>query len=94
MRPENLLKYRRLWRLAIILIVLGLHHQLYPNEFINYSLVWDGLQLTLMELVRTTMVIFTRFYSKMAILKNGAKKNMIIILPIHAYPSVKSDLGS
>ena len=30
---RNSVKYRRLWRLAIIPIVLGLHHQLYLNKF-------------------------------------------------------------
>ena len=85
-RPETLLKYRRLWRLDIRPIVMGLHHQLYLNEFVNSSLAWDGLEVTLMELGRTTMAIFMRFYPKMVILKNGAKTNMIIMLPMHAYP--------
>ena len=40
-----------------------------------------------------TMAIFMRFYSKMAIIKNGYKKNMIRILPMHEYPSVTPDLG-
>ena len=92
-RPATLLKYRRLWRLAIRPIVPGLNHQLYPNNFVNYSLVWDGLEVTLMELGRTMMTIFMRFYSKMAILKNGTKRNMIRMLTMHAYPSAISDLG-
>ena len=74
------MKYRRLQRLSIIPIVMGLHHQLYPNDFVNYSLALDGLQVTLMELGRTAVETFTRFYSKMAILNNGTNMNMIIIL--------------
>ena len=81
-----MLKYRRLWRLEIRSIVLGLHHQIYPNGFVNSSLLWDGLQLTLMELGRMTMGIFMIFYSEMLILKNGANTNMIRMLPMHAYP--------
>ena len=46
-----------------------------------------------MELGRTTMAIFMRFYSKMDILKDGAKTNMIRMLPMHAYASATSDLG-
>ena len=79
--------------MAIRPIVPGLHHQLYPSEFINSSLEWDGLQVTLMELGRTKMAIFMIFYSKMAILKNGAKMDMIIMLPMHTYPSAASGLG-
>ena len=70
-------KYSKLWRLAIRPIVPVIHHQLYLNEFVHFSLAWDDFQVTLMELGRTTMVIFMRFYLKMAILKNGAKTNMI-----------------
>ena len=88
-RPATLLKYRRL---AIIPIFPGLHHQLYPNDFVNSSLSWDGLQVTLMQLGRTTMVIFMRFYLKMAIINNGAKMNMIRILPMHEYPLATPDL--
>ena len=51
-------------------------------------MVWDGLQLTLMELVRTTKETFMIFYSNIVILKNGAKINMIRILPFHAYQFV------
>ena len=65
MRLATLLKYRRLCRLAIRLIVPVLYHQLYPNEFVNYSLEYDGLQLVLVDLGRMTMVVFMRFYSKM-----------------------------
>ena len=36
----------------------------------------DGLEVTLVELGRTTVSIFMRFYSKMVILKNGANTNM------------------
>ena len=46
-----------------------------------------------MEVGRTTMDIFIRFYSKMAIMNNGAKTNMIRMLQIHAYPLAMSDLG-
>ena len=74
-------------------IVLGLRHRLYPHEFINSSLAWDSLQVTLTELGKTVMAIFMRIYSKTAILKNGDNKNMIIILPMRAYPSATSDLG-
>ena len=87
------MKYRRLCRLAIRPIFPGIHHQLYPNKFVNSSLEWDGLQVTLTELGRTTMTIFMRFYSKMEILNNGAKTNMTRILPMHAYPPATSDLG-
>ena len=45
-----------------------------------------------MELVRITMTIFMIFYSKMAIGKNDTKTKMIRMLPMHAYPSVTSDL--
>ena len=86
--PATLLKCRRLWRLAIRPIVKDLQHQLYLNEFGNSSLVWDGLQVTLMELVRKTMAIFMVFYSDMVILKNGANTNMIRILTIYAHPLV------
>ena len=79
-RPLTLLKYRRFF---IRPIVLGLHHQLYSNEFVNSSLAWDGLQVTFMELGRTTMAIFMIFYLKMAILNNFAKTNIIRILPMH-----------
>ena len=81
-----------MWRLVTRPIVLGLHHQLYPNEFVNHSLAWDGLEVTLMELGRTTMAIFMIFYSKMAILKNGVNANMTRMLPMHAYPSATPDL--
>ena len=47
----------------------------------------------MIELGRTTMATFMIFYSKMVILKNGAKTNMIRILPMHAYESATSDLG-
>ena len=70
-----------------------MHNQLYPNEFINSSLAWYGLEVTLMKLGRTRMEIFMRFYSKMAILNNGTNTNMIIILKIHAYPLAASYLG-
>ena len=86
--PVTLLKYRRFWRFAIRPIVPGIHHQLYTNELVNSSLAWDSFQVTLVELVRTKMAIFMRFYSKMVILKNGAKTNMIKMVPIHAYPPV------
>ena len=92
MIPETLLKYRRLWRLAIRPIFPGIHHQLYPNELVNSSLSWDGLQVTYMELGRTTMAIFMRFYLKMVIINNVAKTNMIRILPMYAYPSATLDL--
>ena len=46
-----------------------------------------------MQLDRTMMAIFMRFYSKMVILKNGAKNNMIRMLPMHAYLSATLDLG-
>ena len=46
-----------------------------------------------MELGRTTMVIFMRFYLRMVILKNGANRNTLKILPMHAYPLALSDLG-
>ena len=85
-------KYRRLWSLTIRPIFTGLHHQLYPNEFVNYSLEWDVLKVTLMELGRTTMAVSIRFYSNMAILKNGAKTNIIRILLMHAYLRALSDL--
>ena len=75
------------------LIFPGLHYQLYTNDFVNYSLTWDGLQVTLMELGRTTMAIFMIFHSNMEILKNSTNMNMIRMLPMHAYPWVKSDLG-
>ena len=88
-----MLKYRRLWRLAIRPIVPGLHHQLYPNEFVNSSLAWDDLDVTFMKLGRTTMSIFMIFYSKMSMLKGGAKTNIIIILIIHAYTSAILDIG-
>ena len=90
---DTLLKCRSLCRLAIILIVTGLHHQLYLNKFVNSSLAWDNLQATLMELGRTAMVIYKIFYLKMLILKNGAKTNMIRMLPMDAYPSATLDLG-
>ena len=90
--PETLLKCRMLWRLAIRPVVTYLHHQLYLNEFGNSYMVWDGLQVTLMELFRTTMAIFMIFYSKMVILNNGTKTNMIRMLPIYAYPLVTSVL--
>ena len=83
-----MLKFRMLWRLAIRLIVTYLHHQLYLNEFGNSYMVWNGLQVTLMELFRTKMAIFMIFYSNMVILKNGANTNMIRIMPMHAYPLV------
>ena len=83
------MKYRRLWRLAMRTIVLGLHYQLYRNEFVNYSLEWDSLEVTSMELDRKTIAIFMRLYLKMAILKNSAKTNMMRMLPMHAYPSEK-----
>ena len=70
--------------MAIRLIVPGLYHQLYPNEFVNFSLSYDGLQVALVDLGRITMEVFMRFYSKMAILKKGDKKNMIIMLSMHA----------
>ena len=89
----NLLKYMRLCRLAIRPIVPGIYHQLYPKEFVNSFLAWDYLQVKLMELGKTIMAIFMRFYSKMVILNNGAKTNMIIMLPMHAYPLATSDLG-
>ena len=50
-------------------------------------------QVTLMELGRTKMAIFMRFNSKMTILKNDDKTNMIRMLPIHAYPLETSYLG-
>ena len=90
-RPATLLKYRRLWRLDIRPVVPGLYHQLYPNKFVNSSLVWDGLQVKLIEVGRSTMAIFMRFYSNMKILDNGAKKNMMRMLPMNAYPSAAWD---
>ena len=78
--------YRRLWRLTIIPIVSGLHHQIYPKEFVHSSMAWDGLQATIRELGKTTMEIYMRLYSNMAILKNGAKMNLIIMLPMREYP--------
>ena len=92
-RPANILKYRRLWRFSLKPIVLGLHHQLYLNNFVNSSMSWDYLQVTLMELDRTSMSIFMRFYSKMAVMKNGAKRNMIIIIPMHVYLAAMLNLG-
>ena len=77
----------------IILIVPGQHQQLYLNDFVNYSLAWDGLEVTFMELGRTTMETFMILYSKMVILNNGAKKNMMRMLSMYAYPSATSDLG-
>ena len=87
-RPGTLLKCRMLWKLDIRLIVTYLHHQLYLNEFGNSFMVWNGLQVTLMELFRMTMAIFMIFYSKMVILNNGANTNMIRIMPMYAYPLV------
>ena len=46
-----------------------------------------------MELGRTNMAIFMRFNSKMTILKNDNKTNMIRMLPIHAYPAATPYLG-
>ena len=46
-----------------------------------------------MELGRRAMAIFIILYSNMAILKNGAKTNVIIMLLMHAYPLATSDLG-
>ena len=60
--PATLLKYSRLCRLAIIPIVPGLNRQLYPNELVNSSLTWDGLEVTLMEIGRTKIAIFMMFY--------------------------------
>ena len=74
-------------------MILGLHHQLYPNELINGSLAWDGFQVTFMELSRMNMALFMGFYSNMAILKFGAKANMIIIISMHVYPLTTSHLG-
>ena len=68
--------------MAIIPIVPGLHHQLYPNEFVNFSLAWDGLEVTFVELGRTAMELFMIFNSNIEILKIGAKNNMIIMLPM------------
>ena len=82
----TLLKSRRLRRLAIRPIVTDLHPQLYLNEFGNFYMVCNGLQVTLMELFRKTMEIFMMFYSKIVILKNGANTNIIRMLPIYAYP--------
>ena len=92
-RPETLIKYSRSGRLSISPIFPGLHHQFYPNKFVNSSLAWDCLQVTLKELGRMMMAIFMKFYSKMVILKNGAKTNIIIMLTMHAYPSATSYLG-
>ena len=39
------------------------------------------------------MEIFMIFYSKMVILNNGAKTNMIIIRTMHAYPLEMLDLS-
>ena len=91
MRPATLLKYRRLCRLVIRLIVPGLHHLLYLNKLVNSSLSRDVFQVTLMELGRMTMAIFIRFYLQMTIMKNCVKKNMIRMLPTHTYPSATSD---
>ena len=92
-RPETVFKYKRLWRLEIMPIVLGLHHQLYPNECVNSYLVWYGFQVILMELGKTAMAIFMIFYLNMVILKNGAKTNMIRMIPMYAYPVLAPDLG-
>ena len=46
-----------------------------------------------MELGRTTMEIFMRFYLKMEVLKNSAKTNMIRMPLMHAYPQEKLDSG-
>ena len=86
--PATLFKCGMLWRLAIRPIVTDLHYQLYLNEFGNSYMVWNGLQVTFIELVRKTIAIFILFYSNMLILKNGAKTNMIRLLPIYAYPLV------
>ena len=79
--------------MAIRPIVLCIHHQIYPNELVNSSLVWDSFYITLMELGRTKMAVFMRFHSKMAILENGENSNMIRMMLMHAYPSATSDLG-
>ena len=65
-------------------MVPGLYHQLHPNDFVNYSLACDGLQVVLVDLGRTAMAVFMRFYSKMAILKKGDKTNMTIMMSMHA----------
>ena len=88
-----MLKYTTLCRLATRPIVPGLHLQLFPNEFVNYSLAWDGLEVIFIELFRTTMEVFMIFYLKMVILNNGSKTNTIRMLPMHAYPSATLDLG-
>ena len=93
MMTETLFKYRRLCRLAIRPIVPGLHHKLYMNDFVNYSLAWYGLQVRLMLLSRKKMEIFIKFYSKMAILKDGAKTKMIIMLLMNVILVIKHFSG-
>ena len=84
MRLATIFKYGRLWRLDIRMIVPGIYHQLYPNEFVNYSLEYDVLQVALVDLGRTTMALFMRFYLNTEILKNGDKTNMIRIMSMYA----------